>query len=405
MNKRKNKKTVKQSVAKITNTIAKSLGTPKKMAKRSLTPREPVKKRLLDSYVASLNNPFEFQPPQFGFESFCSSATTQAYQRGAFPVGSDGTFGIILGLDYANYFVGKKVAGISSPDVTWSGSSNSTIINLIMGSCRPVSGGIKAFTLAGSATTTGLMYAGTSPSVGANILAGQTISALTGYPDVDMSAGTEGASAFLRPSGPRAFEYIEDFTALGSADQNFCIPFIVGTGFPAGTSIGYEAVINYEYLPRQDQRLVNPPASTEPTLADFFPSVESVVKAASRSLLPSYVADALEGVINVGKQFFGRPNRQHGNVHTAMALSSWSRGIETIEASNDRSRGRISTAGLSAPSLELDEKKTKSSPSDPKEVEVEEMDKSFGRTRLSRSPSPPPRTSSTRLRDPLRTHS
>jgi hypothetical protein len=173
-------------------------------------------------------------------------------------------------------------SGVNS--TAWSGTAaaNSAAIASQFTSGRAISGGIRCITNQGAgATTQGVLYAGTIAGCSSNTLTGFSPGTLSNLPQADLGISARGCCVLSRPVDNDAFVFAaETIGTSGTIVAHMTAPYIVGVGFPAGTIIYIECILNVEALTgmaagglSSDPNLPN----EEPAASDFFPSPEALM--------------------------------------------------------------------------------------------------------------------------------
>jgi len=313
---------------------------PRSSRKRDSGPlSNPSARQFATSYLATLNDPFEYGPVKLGYDCLVNTNTFTAYIRTSFTVNADGTFAVVgfpnPGNGLLTSFAGASVATYN-PVAYY--NINSLTSN---GSeARIVSGGIRLFCPQAATSAPGMLFAGTMPSVTlSNITTSCTPSFLRSLPQSEMTIGTTGAAALMRPQDNDSFVF-QSMLCNSTGQTNtsapvMSVPYVTGSGFPAGQVVWVEAIINLELLPNSiggayvtNESITNTP-NPEPVAADFFPSPERLI-AAIRPLISD--AAVLDGLVSAA-----------GAVHPML-------GSATNTIRSLFSHGRHSTRVRSAPS-------------------------------------------------------
>jgi len=244
-----------------------------------------------NGYLATLNNPFEYGGMKLGYDCYVASDLSTAYVRGSFIVNADGTFSIVF-CPNVTYLVSYNNQGAATTTYTTLSATNSGTIVSNYGSARVVSGGVRCFPNTGpGATNIGVMYAGSIPNISKGGMVSLSPSVLTTLPQSEMGVGVHGACFLTRPVDNDSFVFsINPLSVTTSLVGTTSSGFITGAGFPAGTVIYFESILNLECLAGGLSGSVavssNRP-NPEPTASDYFPSPESLL-----AKLRPYIADA-----------------------------------------------------------------------------------------------------------------
>lgn len=255
---------------------------------------------ILVEYAQTLEDPFEFSAIPLGYDTFIETEIVECYLNSSLTVNADGTFALALFPHTTGIY--QNVAGAAV--ATWTNPAflDATLIQTNYQFGRVVSGGLRVTGLQGTSSTPGILYAGCQASNNGTLFITQTPNTLKALPQSVMGLSTSGARSVTRPVDNRAYEFynetVNGFNA--STYTHATIPYIVGTNFPAGTVILFEAILNFECLPFNTSTnisasMMNPNSLPEtPTLSDKFPSPQGAFKAVKRLLSSSVVMDFAE---------------------------------------------------------------------------------------------------------------
>lgn len=263
-------------------------------------------------YYKTLCDPWECPPVKLGYMTYTPTILATAYVRASLQVNADGSFGLQMTPCIGNVssvsFLQTNIASAVTSSWTNFAATNSSAIAAQMVGARVVSGGLRAFALFPETSAPGVLFAGSicSSSAATSSLTATTYSQL---PSAELGIGSRGARTVITPSDPSALEFFPQVLTAFSASSllPYTLPFIVGLGFPAATTIWFEAVLNVEGLPLQTTTTnIGVDADQAPTLMDQIPSFETVSKRARQLLGNSAVMDATEGLASSLNPTLGR---------------------------------------------------------------------------------------------------
>lgn len=202
-------------------------------------------------YIASLCDPFEHSGTKLGWGTLIPTRVEQAYLRGTTTANADGT----LALAAAPSAKGMLYVGNSGGAAGFGSNVDASDLTAITGNFtdgRVISLGIRAFPSIAATAAPGYVYAGALPGMTNNTLAACTTADLTAFPTSHMSIGYDGACATGRPVDPSSFLFsplIVNGSGWPSTTTTvipFSIPYIAFQGLPAGATVAYEVVLNFE---------------------------------------------------------------------------------------------------------------------------------------------------------------
>jgi hypothetical protein len=234
-------------------------------------------------------------------------------------IASGPDFVLINGAGAANTFNGSLSA------------SNTQGILAQMSQARVVSGGIRAFCLFPLTDAPGVLFAGqllNASNVTLGVVATSSVNFLTTLPSSELGIGTAGARGLTMPEDPASFIYT-NLPLLGNTLGTYTssVPYIAGLGFPVGTTVWFEAILNLEGLSSDSAQSMggsNDAEVTNPTLADYFPTPSQAYHAVRGLVGNSVVLDAALGAAQ-GYQTGGVRGAAVGAV-TAGARSAFGQG-------------------------------------------------------------------------------
>jgi len=252
------------------------------------------------SYVQSLNNPFEFGPLKLGYDVILPTVLMTAYRRAAIQVNADGSFAIAMTPSATNMVLTNNSGASTTVWVTQNASNVGAITNQT-DSCRVVSGGLRLFCLFAETAAPGVLFAGQMAQVTRTSITAQSPNTLLALPEAELGLGTRGAAAMIYPIDNSSFEMWTSPAAgysVGTYPYSSSV-FITGSGFPAGTVVWYESILNLEGYP-------NPVSTTTSGLSDsqlgdynstpasFFPTPTALMAAVRGALSNPVIMDAVE---------------------------------------------------------------------------------------------------------------
>lgn len=276
----------------------------RRLRKRLATPR--VGPGMLRDYYQTLEDPFEYGPIRLGYDCYVPTAKATAYSRSSLTVNADGSFGLALQPSIVSSLL-KNVAGAGVATWTTNNMFNYQAIQGQGSEARVVSGGMRVIALFPTTAAPGVLFSGVLPDYSRTYMVASTISNLAQYAGMEISPGTRSSAVTIRPKDNDSFVFRSE-TVGGYATTDIPVSpmvCIVGQGFPAGTVVWYEAVLNLELLPGQDGNTLGISADSppEPGLSDYFPSIESVMTRLRPLLGSAVTLDAAE----IGLRAAGMP--------------------------------------------------------------------------------------------------
>jgi hypothetical protein len=232
---------------------------------------------------------------------------------------TDGSFGIAC-LPWLNGGVAPNWGAIRTTSSgllsnSWNPQdwSNAAQLAAAAGESRIVSIGLKVLPQVAATAAPGVIYAGNVSDVNYNMFAtsGATasLSNWVGSPFLQMGYGNVGAIATGRPEDPTSYSFGTVSTLhpnLVTDAVPFTTPIVCGSGFPAGTTVFFECVMNFEYM---YQPMVQYAALSMPVEADeardsalpsLFPSLESMWNAIRPYVTHPTLVSSLENIASSG---------------------------------------------------------------------------------------------------------
>lgn len=257
----------------------------------------------ITAYIATLNDPFSYPPIKLGWGTFVPTQIYTCYLRGNFTTNADGSFAIVMlpSIGNSNGPVFINNAGASSG--TWGTQvslSNTSAVAAAITEARIVSGGLRVLPQVPATAVPGVIFAGDIPSGNVTAFTTASPSGLSLSPSLNFGFGATGATALIRPLDPESFmmQAINVYGYSGSIVTTSSVPLVVGLGFPASTTVYYEAVINVEGIPNYNNAsaaLQGTGFSSTPseTPASMFPSLENMWQYVSSKLSPGGIVETL----------------------------------------------------------------------------------------------------------------
>lgn len=255
-------------------------------------------RNFLQAYANTLNNPFEYPGVPLGYDCFLPTTQVSGYNRGTFAVSSDGSFSLVV-FPSAGAFFQSDNSTVTTPHTGAFGTpANFSAIQNAIDESRVVSCGLRCFVTFPATSASGVIYSGTAPDLNISQYQAFDTQTMASLPGSRIGIGTEGAQVHTRPYDNASFEF---FAGNTNGFNSTSIPYhtsgyIVGTGFPAGSTVYYEAVINLEGIARTSVSSMAVPSddAAAPTLASYFPTPGQLFTAAQRLLSPSVILDGID---------------------------------------------------------------------------------------------------------------
>jgi hypothetical protein len=307
-------------------------------------------------YAATLYDPWEFPGIRLGFGTMESTGQCCAYVRNSLTVNADGTFGVALTSVLPNFVVTNN-SGVSG--TTWSdvAASNTSAISANYSDIRIVSGGIRLFCLFPTTSASGVLFAGTLASESVSSTKSFSVATLTGLSSSELGIGTNGASVRVLPIDPLSYTFSRILISGGTGSELLpnSVPYIVGNGFPSGTVVWYEAVVNYEGLAKDAINIIGIDPDDKLPASSHWSNVESMYSYA-RSLFTSPVvmdgAATVAGlvhpsagkVLNIAKSMMRRSSHITEAVSSAYVHKQSAQNTIVIEEMKDDARGSSGTS-------------------------------------------------------------
>jgi len=276
----------------------------------------------LQKYVNTVCDPWEHGPLKLGYDCMVDTVLATGYFRSSMTVNAtDGSFALV-GLPSSASCVLTYNSGLASATNTPLGCTNFNAINQQFATARVVSGGLRAFALFPETSSPGVLWAGIIPAIQYSSLNTLTTSSFNSLPGAEIGIGTKGARSCFLPVDNSSFQFssltIGSYITNSGVTMPSAIPFIMGQGFPVGTVIWYEFIINLEGLENSSNTLtvgINPEAPSD-VAANYFATPERLFSAAKAIMGSTTVMD---GVQNLAGHFNPNVGRAIGSVRSAFA--------------------------------------------------------------------------------------
>jgi hypothetical protein len=267
--------------------------------------------RFLNAYTNTLNDPFDYAGVPLGYDCFLPTTLSAAYVRSSLVVNADGSFALSFMPDPSNMvqpFNGTASASHTGP---WQSAANISSLTGNFREGRVVSGGLRCFALFPETAAPGVLFSGTAPDMTRVIYQGVTTNNLSGLPGSRIGIGSKGAVTTIRPYDNGSFEFFNaNITGLPVDGIPYMTSsYICGLGFPVGTVIWYEAILNIECIAVTSSGSSAVPADdmAAPTAASsFFPTVGQLYSAAQQYLSPSVIMDGIDATASLVTGNYGR---------------------------------------------------------------------------------------------------
>jgi len=250
-----------------------------------------------------------------------------AYLRGSITANADGSFAIaqLPALGSGTSQVYTNVSGANTGTWTNTAYTNVTAIGTVIFEARVVSGGIKVVPQVAATAVPGVIYAMSIPSATASQITSATPTGLSQFVGAKFGFGSLGASATTRPVDPTSYEFQQQVVSgyvTGSLIAN-STPVIVGLGFPAGTVVYFEAILNLEGIQAYSDAgaITNPGIRVDDdadTLATAFPNVESMWNTIKRWIPDAATVDSVSQGLAATIPAVARGARTAAALHRAL---------------------------------------------------------------------------------------
>jgi hypothetical protein len=260
----------------------------------------PARAPIMSDYIRTMTDPFECGPVKLGYDCFVNTVLATAYLRTSFTVNADGSFSVVLFPD-ATYFVGTNNAALASaPAFNLLPAANNAGINNQGTEGRVVSAGIRVIVLFPRTAASGVLFGGNIPNGTRASVVSLTTANFTGLADAELGLGSSGIRVLSLPQDNYSFEFNPNtLSGYSTSSLNRSIPFVAGQGFPAGSVVWVEAVMNLEILPAEGSGTVGINADDVPTdtLSQWVPSPEAAFRLV-RPLMKPVILDFAQGLLS-----------------------------------------------------------------------------------------------------------
>jgi len=264
---------------------------------------------LVQNYVKTLNDPFEYGAVRLGFDTMVPTNLATGYVRQIINTNADGSFALFVipgtgnGVSGARGGLYTNISGLNG--TTWTSASfvNSGTIRNMGKEARLISCGLRVLPLVANTAAPGILYCN---SVGAETyatMAAQSPQSIANDPLTRWANGRDSVTINSRPVDYDSYSYFISILS-GYADNVVpysSIPVISGVGFPAATAIQIDAIVNLEIVAGIFTSFANYAGSenvpNDPTVSDYIPSVDALW-ASIKNVIgnPVIVDSALAGV-------------------------------------------------------------------------------------------------------------
>jgi hypothetical protein len=271
-------------------------------APRRRAPRSSPAQDFLSSYTKTLNDPFEYGGVPLGYDCFLPTSQLAGYIRNSLIVNADGSFSLALFPSISNMLQVQNGPSGSTHTNLFGPATNSLGITSNVIESRVVSGGIRCFALFPETSASGVLFGGTVPDFTQSNYQAQSTLSLTQLPGSHIGIGTKGMTATIRPYDNGSFEFFgqntNGYTSTGIPYMTSA--YICGLGFPIGTVVWYEAILNIEGIAQTNPASILPPSDdvAAPTMASFFPTPGALFTAAQSYLSPPVILDGIDAAVS-----------------------------------------------------------------------------------------------------------
>jgi len=264
------------------------------------------------------------------------------YGRAPITVNADGSFGIVAFPSVSSSIL-TNVAGAGTATWVAVASSNVSSITAQTINARLISGGVRVFALFPETSASGVLFAGVLPYATITTLASTTITNLIASSSSEVGMGTRGARACFLPLDNNSFAFTTQLTNAyaGTSTNTSACPYIIGSGFPVGTIIWYEFVINIEGLPSVGSAALGvDPSGPSDTASNWFVSPERLFTAAKTIMGNTTVMDAAEHLGGMASPALGNSIRR---VRSAFGNGSHFKHAQLVAGASAARQSREST--------------------------------------------------------------
>lgn len=250
-------------------------------------------------YARTLEDPWEYPPVPLGFGTMVRTSLDSVAVRGQLNVNADGSFGLYACPNFYN-FVGYNIGGASSNVWTNVAAANASTAAGMYRSIRPVSFGLRVFPLYAETSKPGILVGTVVPETSITSLQSWTPTTIYGQLGAAIGFGVKGCRVTARPVDTVSYEfdslYCTNYAGVNDTVWHVSSLQICGLGFDPGTTVHFEAILNFEALVKPTYAIgaSSGAASSDSILSKVYGNVESFYSAVSPYLDNPVVLDALE---------------------------------------------------------------------------------------------------------------
>lgn len=350
LNKKKNK--AKQTV--ITEKVTKVKQPRQSIARLMLhtqgtkNSRSSTSASLRNDYINTLRDPWEYGPIELGYNTFQTTELATAYLRGSLTVNADGSFAMFMSPSALSMF-SYNVAGATT--ATWStiNSTNYAAVSTQIPQSRVVSGGLRVYCLFPETSASGILYSTSDVSSTYNTLITNTPTTISALSGAEMSIGSSGSRVVMLPIDNDSYSF---FSGPTNAYSGGALPYhpsllISGLGFPTGTKIFYESILNLEGLPAAGASTVGTDpnqTNNSQVLVGSYPTPQSLYNSVRNAIGNAVTIDAALGLAGTIATATGNPNIAAG-IGLARSTFASGRHMRTamVAGQNSNRQGRQTT--------------------------------------------------------------
>jgi hypothetical protein len=272
-------------------------------------------------YAKCLNDPFHNAGIPLGLGTMVPTEVCEAFLRNVVTSASDGSFAIVLNPSavrstgsstIASFVSADNVANTTTP--TWANPFNATNLAALVADydkVRIIAAGLRVFPVTAATATPGFVYAGlvlptqsyyttnnfTTVPGGTLFVDGLGVtnpnkSIMANFPSMEFSVGNQPIQVNWRPCQISDFQFSDydnfnEVAGINSVNNQVPVLMIIGTGFPALSVIGFDAIVHLEgYNSQKSASTVNTGYDEKPTIVSRYPSIESLWNSTSKYLQP-----------------------------------------------------------------------------------------------------------------------
>ena len=258
------------------------------------------------AYVDNLNDPFDYPPVPLGLGTMIPTECSSAYIRNQFALNADGSGTIVF---IPNLINGNNTAGggafisinnlATATAPTWAtqfNAANATQLTADFDQYRLLSAAIRILPLQAQTAVPGVMNAGVvAPDSSGNVpggtgtIASATTTLISSWPELETFMGYEPIQVVWRPSELSDYDFSTQRTTTLTTNVDSNVPVCVATfsGFPASTTIYFEAVAHIEGYASTKIVGFNNVGELAKNVASEQPSVDSLWQYAVKRIGPT----------------------------------------------------------------------------------------------------------------------